>query len=152
MPETVRDDHNPGWGKQTESHDQYPSDGQIESDLGLGFGGHTPDLKKDFDAGLSTASHSQPDYSQSLPKYKMKQTNRMILSEDTEMNQIGPETLSRRLSPQSDSTSELLAQRLQRTDDLMDISPLEFAKKMTPGVENVITLPEIPRRDQQKVT
>lgn len=159
MSEPVLEDEKPGWGIagiQMESDNQYSSDENIENNLGVEFNMHTPDFKKHFDAGLGTVwtpSHNQPDFFQNLPKFRLKQTNRVMDSQNTGIEQIDIETLSRarRLSPQSDSTSEGLAQRPQRNDELDDILPLNFAKRMTPRIENVVPLPEIPGHNQQKV-
>lgn len=157
MPEPVLDDDISGWGIagiQMESDNQYSSDENIEKNLGVVFNVHTPDFKKHFEAGtLWTTIQNQPDYSQNLPRYRLKQTKEVMDSRDTEMEQIDPGTLSRarRLSLQSDSTLEDSAQQPQRTDELGDMSPIDFPKKMTPRVGKVIPLSKIPRRDQQQV-
>lgn len=156
MPEPVLDDDISGWGVsgiQIESDNQYSSDENIEKNLGVGFNVHTPDFKKHFEAGtLWTTIQNQPDYSQNLPRYRLKKTKEVMDSRDTEMEQIDPGTLSRarRLSLQSDSTLEDSAQQPQRTDELGDMSPIDFPK-MTPRVGKAIPLSKIPRRDQQQV-
>ena len=156
MPEPVLDEDTPSRGVadiQMKNDNRYSSDKNIENNLDVGFNVHTPDFKKHFDEGLGTVwttTPDQPDYFQNLLKYRLMQTKQI---QDTEMGQIDPGTLSkpRRLSLQSNSTSEDLAQQPQRTDKLEDMTPLDFPRKMTPRIENIIPLPEFPRRDQQQV-
>lgn len=159
MPEQVLDEDTPSRGIadiKMKNDDRYSSDENIENNLDVGFNVHTPGFRRHFDEGLGTAwttTHNQPDYFPNLLKYRLKQTERIVDSQDTEMGKIDPGTLSkaRRLSLQSSSTSEDLARQPQRTDKLEDMTPLNFQKKMTPTIENIIPLPEFPRRDQQQV-
>lgn len=159
MPKSVLNQDTPSRGIagiQMRNDNRYSSDKNIEDNLGVGFNLHTPDFKRNFDEGLGTVwttTDNQPDYFQNLLKYRVKQTKQIVDSQDTEMGQIDPETLSkaRRLGLQSNSTSEDLAREPQRTDELEDMAPLDFPKKITPRIENIIPLPEFPRRDQQQV-
>lgn len=158
MPEPVLDEDPPSRGIaaiQMKNDNRYSSDVNIENNLDVGLNVHTPDFKRHFDKGpgtVWTTTHNQPDYFQNLLKYRLKQTKQIVYSQDTEMGQIDPGTLSkaRRLSLQSNSTTEDFARQPQRTDELEDM-PLDSPNKMTPRIENVIPLPEFPRRDQQQV-
>lgn len=140
---------------QMKNDNRNSSDVNIENNLDVGFNVHTPDFKRHFDEGLGTGwttTQNQPDYFQNLLKYRLKQTKQIVDSQDTKIGQIDPGTLSkaRRLSLQSNSTSEDFARQPQLTDELEDM-PLDSPNKMTPRIENVIALPEFPRRDQQQV-
>lgn len=158
MPEPALDEDPPSRGIvaiQMKNDNRYSWDVNIENNLDVGFNVHTPDFKRHFDEGpgtVWTTTHNQPDYFQNLPKYRLKQTKQIVDSQDTEMGQIDPGTLSkaRRLSLQSNSTTEDFARQPQRTDELEDM-PLDSPNKMTPRIETVIPLPEFPRRDQQQV-
>lgn len=153
------EDDNPGWQMariQMESEDQYSSDENIENSLSGGFNMNTQDLKKDLDAGLGAVwktTHNQPDYFQKLSKYRAEKMNQVMDSQDTEMEPIDPETLSRarRLSLGSDSTSEGLAPQPQRIGGFNSVSSPNFLKKMMPRIESTTPLSESPRRALQQV-
>lgn len=159
MPEPVIDDDIPGWEIariQMESDNQYSSDEKIENSLSGGFNVNTKDFKKNLDAGLGTVwttTHNQPDNFQKLPKYRVEKMNQVMDSQDTEMEKIDPETLSRarRLSLGSDSTSDGLAPQPERMGGFISVSSPNFLKKMTPRIENTIPPSGSPRRDQQQV-
>lgn len=159
MPKPVLNQDTPSRGIagiQMRNDNRYSSDQNIEDNLGVGFNVHTPDFKKVFDEGLGsvwTTTDNQPDYFQNLLKYRPNQTKQIVDIQDTEMGQNDPGTLSkaRRLSLQSNSTSEDLARQPERTDELEDMAPLDFPKKITPRIENIIPLPEFSGRDQQQV-
>lgn len=157
MPEPVLEDDSAGWEIariQMESDNQYSSDENIENSLSGGFNVNTQDFKKNLDAGLDTVwttTHNQPDNFQKLPKFRVEITNQVMDSQDTDMEQIDPETLSRarRLSWGSNSTSEGLAPQPQRIAGFNSASSRNFLKKMKPRIENIIPLSESPRRDQK---
>lgn len=159
MPEPMLEDHSPGWEMariQMESDNQYSSDENIENSLSGEFNMDTQDFKSDPDAGLGTVwktTHNQPDNFQKLSKYRVDKMNQVMDSQDTEMEQIDPETLSRarRLSLGSDSTSEGLAPQPQRIGGFNSESSPNFLKKMMPRIENIILPSEGPRRDQHQM-
>lgn len=151
------DDDSPGWEIariQMEGDNEYSSDENIENienNLSGGFNMNTQDFRKDLDGGLGTVwkiTHNQPDNFQKLPKYRVEKTNHEINIQNTEMEQIDPETLlssARRLSSGSGSTSEGLAPQPQRIGGLSSASSPDFRKRMMPRID------ESPRRDQHQV-
>lgn len=146
MPEPMLDEDSPGWEIariQMECDNQYSSDENIENNLSGGG----------FNMNAWKITHNQPDNFQKLPKYRVEKTNQVMNSQDTEMKQIDPETLSRarRLSSGSDSTSEGLAPQPQRIGGFSSASSPNLLKQMMPRVENIIPLSESPRRDQHQV-
>lgn len=147
MPEPVLDDDSPGWEIariQMESDNQYFSDENIENSLSGGFNVNTQDFKTDFDEGLGTVwttTHNQPDDFQKMPKYRAEKTNQVMDSQDTEIDDSGTLSRERRLSLESDSTSEGLAPQPQRIGGF----------KMMSRTENITPLSESPRHDQQQV-
>lgn len=159
MPDPMLEDDSPGWEMariQMESDSQYSSDENIENSLSGRFNMNTQDFKNDLDAGLGTVwktTHNQRDDFQKLSKYRVEKMDQVMDSQDTEMEQIDPQTLSRarRLSLGSDSTSEGLAPQPQRIGGFNSVSSPNFLKKMLPRIENIIPLSESPRREQQPV-
>lgn len=159
MPEPVLDDDNPGWeiaGIQMESDNQYSSDENIENNWAGGFNANTQDFKEDLDEELGiiwTTTHIQPENFQKLPKFMVEKTNQVMDSQDTDREQIDPRALSRarRVSLGSDSTLEDPAPESQRMDESNDAPSHNFLKKVMPRIENIISLPENPRRDQQQM-
>lgn len=158
MPEPVLDDDNPGWEIariQMESDNQY-SDENIENNWVGGFNVNTQDFKEDLDERLGTVwttTHIQPENFQKLPKFMVEKTNQVMDSQDTDIEPIDPRALSRarRVSLGSDSTLEDLAPEPQRMDESNDVPSHNFLKKVMPRIENIISLPKNPRRDQQQV-
>lgn len=148
------DDDSPGWEIariQMECDNQYSSDENIENNLSGGFNLNAQDFKRDLDGRLGTVwkiTHNQPDNFQKLPKHRVDKTNQVMNSQDTEMEQIDPETLlsrARRLSSGSDSTSEGLAPQPQHTEGFSSASSPDYRKRM------MLRINESPTRDQHQV-
>lgn len=144
MPEPMLDDDSPGWEIariQMERDNQYSSDENIKN------------LSGGFNMNSWKITNNQPDNFQKLPKYRVEKTNQLMNSQDTEMEQIDPETLSRarRLSSGADSTSEGLAPQPQRIGGFSSASSPNFLNQMMPRAENIIPLSESSRRDQHQV-